>query len=130
MIAVLALVSIVSWSTALLISTDVNVRVADQTISAVVADAAQISQSSQAWVSRGKSPVATIATTNNLHRGLVVSLSNFAPKVLGALLPDFSQISKEQAIQLVRPGVVSIINKLDGSYKISDFDIPAGFCGR
>lgn len=121
-ISLLSLISIVSWSTSLLVTTDVNLKLTEGDDTAKVnifaTDVNEQDELARTWSKR-------IASQDTLPitRGVAVSLNRFPSTVLGASTPDFSQIQKDQAIQLVRPGVVSIINKLEGEYAISDFDI-------
>lgn len=116
----LALVGIVSWSSAFLL-------VADKTgpevyVTLIKNSPASLRQqpkvSTASWDPRGGKAVATKPL-----KTLAKAQESLKPQVLGASTFGTAGLTTEQALELDKPGVVGIINWMDGKLSIPDFDI-------
>lgn len=117
-ISVASLVAVVSWSGALLFSVAPDNAGTEPGLPVLTSR----SKTSNSWVARAEaeSPVYEASRTSRLAQALV------EPQVLGVATVSGkspARLTHEQVVDLVKPGVVSIINWIDGELSIPDFDI-------
>lgn len=123
-IAALSLVTVVSWSSALMLASvtdDRNVVKSAEVPSQMVSVKRMATGKSVPWSGRRLGQQLT-----QRRSGLLAALktgSKTQPQVLGAQTFGTDQLSSDQVVDLVKPGVVSIINWMDGELSISDFDV-------
>jgi S1-C subfamily serine protease len=119
--SLVGLAAITLWSSALILSTNVDISTPAKAPAPVVlqAPALGIVPSSNGWQSRPGS------SNNSQHQVSVLSsrLQKPTPQVLAAETSNTSALTEDQAIDLDKPGVVSIINWFDGQASVPDFDV-------
>ncbi len=117
-VALASLMAVSSWCTALMLS--VNVTSSEiQAPAPVKISMRQQKAVASSWAQRPNLPKVAVGRTL-----LKTSVSDGnLPQVLGDQTFNTSQLTQQQAIDLDKPGVVSIINWLDGNLSIPDFDI-------
>ncbi len=118
-VALLSLVAVTSWSFALLASTKVDNLGTVATLPKK-GMARAVNKIVVPWQSRGNQPAVSLRTNP-----LFISRAKVEnpPQVLGAQTSGTQTLSQEQVIDLVKPGVVSIINWMDGKLTVPDFDV-------
>jgi S1-C subfamily serine protease len=116
-IGVLSFISTVGWSTALLLSSH-TAPIPDK-VAKILPVVHHIRPTQTAWTPRA-------STFAEKTRDVPFAFNTTKPQtaqVLGASTYNTDQLSPEQALNLDKPGVVSIINRLGGSLDIPDFDV-------
>lgn len=121
---VLALVGFVSWSAAFLLvtsSSGFEPTAAQPAVVASVNFREKPSAVAKTWPQRGAA--AAVLSKPAARLSAKFDVTKAQPQVLGTQTYNVSNLSAEQALALDKPGVVGIINWMDGELSIADFDI-------